>query len=59
MRDLIGMSYVDDIATAFRRDVESDSLPQVSWVIAPEHKSEHPNNPPAYGERLTDTLLAR
>jgi phospholipase C len=53
------MATVGDLASAFRRDVAADALPAVSWLVAPEHKSEHPTNPPAYGEHLTDTILAR
>jgi phospholipase C len=33
----------------FRKDVASDNLPQVSWVVAPEAYTEHPNWPANYG----------
>ena len=33
----------------FKRDVERRQLPQVSWIVAPEAYSEHPNWPPDYG----------
>jgi phospholipase C len=33
----------------FRQDVRSGNLPQVSWIVAPEAYSEHPNFPPDYG----------
>jgi phospholipase C len=33
----------------FRRDVQSGKLPQVSWIVAPEAYSEHPNFAPDYG----------
>jgi phospholipase C len=37
-------------ADAFVRDAASGNLPQVSWIVAPEAKSEHPSYPPAVGE---------
>jgi phospholipase C len=33
----------------FRADVESGTLPQVSWIVAPEAYSEHPNWAPDFG----------
>ena len=33
----------------FRNDVNSGKLPQVSWIVAPEAYTEHPNWPPNYG----------
>ena len=33
----------------FRSDVLSNNLPQVSWVVAPEAYTEHPNWPANYG----------
>jgi phospholipase C len=33
----------------FRADVRAGRLPQVSWIVAPEAYSEHPNHPAAYG----------
>ncbi|MEU5526251.1 phosphocholine-specific phospholipase C [Micromonospora chersina] len=33
----------------FRRDVANGTLPQVSWIVAPEAYSEHPNWGPDYG----------
>jgi len=34
----------------FRMDVLTGNLPQVSWIVAPEAYSEHPNWVPKYGE---------
>lgn len=42
----------------FRSDVQSGSLPQVSWIVAPFSMCEHPEAAPAYGEALTARLLA-
>jgi phospholipase C len=33
----------------FRQDVASGNLPQISWVVAPEAYTEHPNWPANYG----------
>ncbi len=34
---------------AFRADVSNGNLPQVSWIVAPEAYTEHPNWIPNYG----------
>jgi phospholipase C len=34
-----------DVLFQFRNDVESGSLPEVSWLIAPENFSDHPSAP--------------
>lgn len=45
-------------ADAFALDCASGDLPQVSWIVAPTAKSEHPSFPPAVGEDLTASYLA-
>ena len=40
-----------------RKDVSSDTLPQVSWVVAPEAYSEHPNWPANYGAYYVSEIL--
>ncbi|WP_165960726.1 phosphocholine-specific phospholipase C [Actinocrispum wychmicini] len=52
-----GMAKVDDLVDAFAEDVKNDTLPQVSWIVAPAHLSEHATNSPAKGEDLTARLL--
>jgi phospholipase C len=46
----------------FRQDVASGQLPQVSWIVAPEAYSEHPNFPADYGawyiSQFLDALTA-
>jgi phospholipase C len=37
------------LLTDFRADVQSGRLPAVSWIVAPEAYSEHPNWEPDYG----------
>lgn len=45
-----------------QRDVERGELPQVSWIVAPEAYSEHPNWPANYGawyiSRVLDVLTS-
>ena len=40
-----------------RADVLANRLPQVSWVVAPEAFSEHPNWPPNWGAYYVDGVL--
>ena len=51
-----------DLFSQFRKDVLSGNLPQVSWVVAPEAYSEHPNWPANYGawyiSQVLDALTA-
>lgn len=46
----------------FRQDVMNDQLPQVSWIVAPEAYTEHPNWPANYGawyiSQILDALTA-
>ena len=46
----------------FRQDVLGNKLPQVSWIVAPEAYTEHPNWPANYGawyiSQLLDALTA-
>ncbi|MBN3762686.1 phospholipase C, phosphocholine-specific [Burkholderia sp. Ac-20365] len=48
-----GDTYFDIL----RKDVQSNSLPQVSWIVAPEAYSEHPNWPANYGAWYVDQVL--
>jgi phospholipase C len=41
----------------FRADVEGGRLPQVSWIVAPEAYSEHPNWPADYGAWYVSQVL--
>ncbi len=40
-----------------RQDVASNTLPQVSWIVAPEAYSEHPNWPANYGAYYVSQIL--
>jgi len=48
-----GGTYFD----VLRKDVQSNQLPQVSWIVAPEAYSEHPNWPANYGAWYVDQVL--
>ncbi|HEV7761965.1 MAG TPA: alkaline phosphatase family protein, partial [Acidimicrobiales bacterium] len=39
----------DDFFAVFKADVEADTLPEVSWIVAPEAYTEHPNWAPDFG----------
>jgi phospholipase C len=41
----------------FKQDVSSGNLPQVSWVVAPEAYTEHPNWPANYGAWYVSQIL--
>lgn len=41
----------------FRHDVLNGTLPQVSWIVAPEAYTEHPNWPANYGAWYTAQIL--
>ncbi|PRC94096.1 phosphocholine-specific phospholipase C [Solimicrobium silvestre] len=48
---------VSDIVAAIKNDVLNNTLPQVSWVVAPASASEHPSNPPANGADMVSQVL--
>ncbi|HTI18003.1 MAG TPA: phospholipase C, phosphocholine-specific [Trinickia sp.] len=45
--------YFDEL----KRDVQNGTLPQVSWIAAPEAYCEHPNWPANYGAWYVDQVL--
>jgi phospholipase C len=50
-------STPDDIAAAIRRDTVAGTLPQVSWVVANQAFSEHPDAPPGDGAHFVNMVL--
>ncbi|HET6330432.1 MAG TPA: phospholipase C, phosphocholine-specific [Holophagaceae bacterium] len=52
-----GMAMSQDLVAEFKADVANNTLPKVSWIIAPDYASEHPVWSPASGESLTQQLL--
>ena len=49
----VGGGYFD----VLKQDVQNNTLPQVSWIVAPEAYSEHPNWPANYGAWYVDQVL--
>ncbi|MEV6521167.1 phosphocholine-specific phospholipase C [Longispora sp. NPDC051575] len=47
----------DQTVAAFGADVANDRLPAVSWICAPERKTEHPDWGPNDGAEFTKQLL--
>ncbi|GLQ87350.1 phosphocholine-specific phospholipase C [Dyella flagellata] len=50
-------STPDDIALAIRNDVLNGTLPQVSWIVASQDFSEHPDAPPNNGAHFINLVL--
>ncbi|HEY1562828.1 MAG TPA: phospholipase C, phosphocholine-specific [Caulobacteraceae bacterium] len=48
----------DHLVAAFARDVAADSLPSVSWIVAPSFLTEHPAYTPDAGANLSARLIA-
>jgi phospholipase C len=53
-----GMARQRNAIEAFKWDLGNNTLPAVSWIIAPTRKSEHATNHPCAGEDYTARLLA-
>ena len=53
-----GMVKSTDSVAEFQADVTAGTLPQVSWIVAPAGKSEHPNYAPALGADYVSKMLA-
>jgi phospholipase C len=45
------------LAATFKADVDADRLPAVSWLVAPESESEHPDWGPNTGANLVKRVL--
>ena len=43
--------------SSFIKDVTSNTLPQVSWIVAPAGYCEHPSYTPDYGAHYVNTVL--
>ncbi|MDH6574956.1 phospholipase C, phosphocholine-specific [Kitasatospora sp. MAP5-34] len=50
-------STPDDIAAAIRADAVAGTLPQVSWVVANQLYSEHPDGPPENGAHFVNLVI--
>ncbi|MEV4510075.1 phosphocholine-specific phospholipase C [Dactylosporangium sp. NPDC049525] len=47
----------DALLTDFAADVRAGKLPAVSWIVAPEAYTEHPNWEPGYGTWYTSKVI--
>ncbi len=47
----------EQLVAAFRRDIESRRLPQISWIVTAADLSEHPKAEPSKGEHVTAKLI--
>ncbi len=47
----------EQLVEAFRRDIATGQLPQVSWIVTAADLSEHPTAEPAKGEHVTAGLI--
>jgi len=56
--ELVGRGLTPDYPDDFARDVQSGTLPSVSWIFPPLAQCEHPAAPPGYGEHLVHTVLS-
>jgi phospholipase C len=54
---LFANAFTNSYPGDFETDVASGSLPQVSWVLAPLLKSEHPPAPVVFGEYVAAHVL--
>jgi phospholipase C len=50
-------STPNDIASAIQNDVVNGTLPQVSWIVASQDYSEHPDAPPDNGAYFLNLVL--
>ena len=51
------ISQSGSLVDVFRQDVAANTLPQVSWIVAPEAFTEHPNWPANYGAWYVSQFL--
>jgi phospholipase C len=56
-RTATNISQSGTLFDLFKQDVVSDRLPQVSWIVAPEAYTEHPNWPANYGAWYVSQIL--
>jgi phospholipase C len=46
------------LVRSFAEDVANETLPQVSWLVAPHRVCEHPDAPPVIGENFSANVVA-
>jgi phospholipase C len=53
----LGPNHVNHVLAKFIADCSAGTIPQVSWIVAPQEYSEHPAASPSYGAHYTRTVL--
>jgi phospholipase C len=53
----LGPNHVNHVLARFIADATAGTLPQVSWIVAPDNYSEHPAASPSYGAHYVRTVL--
>jgi phospholipase C len=53
----LGPNHVNHVLAQFIADATAGTLPQVSWIVAPDNYSEHPAASPSYGAHYVRAAL--
>jgi phospholipase C len=53
----ISKTHAAYVLSSFIKDVTNNTLPQVSWIVAPAGYCEHPSYTPDYGAHYVNTVL--
>ena len=53
----LGPNHVNHVLAQFLADAGAGTLPQVSWIVAPDNYSEHPAASPSYGAHYVRAVL--
>jgi phospholipase C len=53
----LSQTHAAYVLSSFINDVNSNNLPQVSWIVAPAGYCEHPSYTPDYGAHYVNTVL--
>ncbi len=53
----LGPNHVNHVLSQFVADATAGTLPQVTWIVAPDNYSEHPAASPSYGAHYVRTVL--
>jgi phospholipase C len=53
----LGPNHVNHVLAQFLADATAGTLPQVSWIVAPDNYSEHPAASPGYGAHYVRAVL--
>jgi phospholipase C len=53
----LGPNHVNHVLAQFVADATAGTLPQVSWIVAPDEYTEHPAASPSYGAHYVRTVL--